>query len=63
MFFPVSSGVTEVGRLSRTFAELSGRTVPTLPDVEVALADSGLSTERLEEYSKRPERRHVPKRW
>jgi transcription initiation factor TFIID subunit 8 len=35
--------------------------VPTLPDVEVALADSGLSTERLEEYSKRPERRHVPK--
>lgn len=55
-------GITKVGHLSRTYAELAGRTAPTATDVEAALADCKLSIQGLEEYAKRPERRHVQKR-
>lgn len=57
-----ASGITRVGHLSRTYAELAGRTAPTATDVEAALADCRLSAHGLEEYTKRPERRHVQKR-
>ena len=55
-------GITKVGHLSRTYTELAGRTTPTATDVEAALADCKLNIQGLEEYAKRPERRHVQKR-
>ena len=55
-------GITKVGHLSRTYAELAGRSTPTPTDVEAALANCQMSAKGLEEYAKRPERRHVQKR-
>ena len=55
-------GITKVGHLSRTYTELAGRTTPTATDVEAALSDCKLNIQGLEEYAKRPERRHVQKR-
>ena len=55
-------GITRVGHVSRTYSELAGRTGPTASDVEAALTDCQLSTRGLEEYAKRPERRHVQRR-
>jgi transcription initiation factor TFIID subunit 8 len=50
-----------VGRRARDYCEVASRTTPTYTDVELALVDIGTDPASLSEYSKRPQRRHLPK--
>ncbi|CAI8038835.1 Transcription initiation factor TFIID subunit 8 [Geodia barretti] len=58
----LESYIDQVGRRARDYCEVASRTAPTYTDVELALVDVGTDPASLSEYSKRPQRRHLPKR-
>ncbi|CAI8038834.1 Transcription initiation factor TFIID subunit 8 [Geodia barretti] len=57
----LESYIDQVGRRARDYCEVASRTAPTYTDVELALVDVGTDPASLSEYSKRPQRRHLPK--
>jgi transcription initiation factor TFIID subunit 8 len=52
--------IYEIGRSSRAFSELNGRTEPLVGDVVVALIEMGLSCEGISSYAMRPNRVIIP---
>ena len=56
----LQSLIYEIGRSSRAFCELNGRTEPLVGDVVVALIEMGLSCEGLNSYAMRPNRVIIP---
>lgn len=56
----LQSLIFEIGRSSRAFCELNGRTEPLVGDVVVALVEMGLSCESLSSYAMRPNRVIIP---
>lgn len=56
----IQSLITEVGISARSYCELSGRTIPLLGDVIVALANMGISLQLLESFAKRENREIFP---
>lgn len=55
----LQSFLCEVGRTSRNYCELSGRTEPTVADIDVALIVLGVRLDAIPEYGKRLSRRSV----
>ncbi|XP_055846784.1 transcription initiation factor TFIID subunit 8 isoform X3 [Episyrphus balteatus] len=56
----IQSLITEVGTSARSYCELSGRTIPVLGDVVVALVNMGISLQGLEAFAKRENRQVIP---
>lgn len=56
----MQSLITEVGVSARSYCELSGRTIPVLGDVVVALVNMGISLKGLEAFAKRDNRQTIP---
>lgn len=56
----IQSLTMEIGTSSRSYCELSGRTIPVLGDVVVALVNMGISLQGLEAFAKRENRQVIP---
>jgi transcription initiation factor TFIID subunit 8 len=56
----IQSLIFEIGRSSRAFCELSGRTEPLIGDVVVALIEMGLNCDSIASYGLRPNRVTIP---
>lgn len=56
----IQSIIFEIGRSSRAFCELSGRTEPLVGDVVVALIEMGLNCDSIASYGLRPNRVTIP---
>ena len=56
----LQSLIFEIGRSSRAFAELSGRTEPLVGDIVVALIEMGLNCDSIASYALRPNRVIIP---
>jgi len=56
----LQSLIFEMGRSSRAFCELSGRTEPLVGDVVVALIEMGLDCDSIAAYGLRPNRVQIP---
>lgn len=55
--------ITEIGRLSQSYAEVAFRTQPTLTDVNMALVElGGPECTALMEHAKRPNKRRLIRR-
>lgn len=68
--------ISEIGKTSRCFSEIAQRSDPTVSDVQLALIDLGgcdtiknivisyigSKVTKLDDYSRRPQRRHLPRR-
>lgn len=52
--------LVEVGQSARSFCELSGRTIPVIGDVIVALVNMGISLQGIEAFAKRDGRQIIP---
>lgn len=52
--------LVEVGQSARSYCELSGRTIPVLGDVVVALVNMGISLQGISEFAKRENRQIIP---
>ncbi|XP_055683464.1 transcription initiation factor TFIID subunit 8 [Lutzomyia longipalpis] len=52
--------LSEIGQSSRNYCELSGRTIPVIGDVVIALINMGISIQGLEAFAKREGRYVVP---
>eukprot|EP00731_Ephydatia_muelleri_P019894 Em0012g719a len=57
----MQSYITEIGRMTRMYCELAQRNEPTLSDVQLALLEAGAEVKCLADYSKRPQRRNLPR--
>lgn len=55
----LQSFLCELGRTSRNYCELSGRTEPTVADIDVALIVLGIRLDKIPEYGRRLSRRSV----
>uniref|UniRef100_A0A1A9WTD5 Transcription initiation factor TFIID subunit 8 n=1 Tax=Glossina brevipalpis TaxID=37001 RepID=A0A1A9WTD5_9MUSC len=56
----LQSMLVEVGQSARSYCELSGRTIPVLGDVIVALVNMGVSLQGIETFAKREDRQIIP---
>ncbi|XP_072044763.1 transcription initiation factor TFIID subunit 8-like [Amphiura filiformis] len=56
----LQSYITELGRSARTYCELSGRTVPMVTDVSMAVVEMGVDVSALKTYAKRLSRSRIP---
>uniref|UniRef100_A0A1L8DI39 Transcription initiation factor TFIID subunit 8 n=1 Tax=Nyssomyia neivai TaxID=330878 RepID=A0A1L8DI39_9DIPT len=52
--------ISELGQSSRNYCELSGRTIPVIGDVVIALINMGISIQGLEAFAKRDGRHTIP---
>lgn len=52
--------ITEIGNSARSYCELSGRTVPVLGDVVIALINMGIPLYGIETFAKRENRQFIP---
>ncbi|XP_017469908.1 PREDICTED: transcription initiation factor TFIID subunit 8-like isoform X4 [Rhagoletis zephyria] len=56
----LQSLLVEVGQSARSYCELSGRTIPVVGDVVVALVNMGISMQGIEAFAKREGRQIIP---
>lgn len=56
----LQSLLCEIGRTSRSYCELGGRTEPNVADIDIALIVLGINIDSIPEYGKRHERRILP---
>ena len=54
--------ITELGRSARTYCELSGRTIPMVTDISMAVVEMGVDVSGLKTYAKRLSRSRIPHR-
>ncbi|XP_059621895.1 transcription initiation factor TFIID subunit 8 [Phlebotomus argentipes] len=52
--------LSEIGQSSRNYCELSGRTIPVIGDVVIALINMGISIQGLEAFARRDGRHVIP---
>jgi transcription initiation factor TFIID subunit 8 len=57
----LQSYICEIGRTSRAYSDSAHRSDPSVCDIELALIDLGAKYSKLDDYSRRPHRRHVPR--
>lgn len=56
----IQSLICEIGRTSRAFCELAGRTEPLVGDIVVGLIDLGIYIDNMSEYALRPNKIVIP---